>query len=142
MAIMQKTLDIDTAVQKVFERLTNPTRLPEHRCNEEVTRTRMRLLCPRSLIICTLIALLLSGLSLLLGPTSHSWAAAQNRADGHVYVLNNDLSGSNSITTFTREEDGSLKLLGTTAIGGLGSATAFADGTQGSLILSSDRTGL
>jgi 6-phosphogluconolactonase len=140
MAIVQKILDIDVPVQKVFERLTDPTRLPEHRCNEEVTRIRLR--WPRSLITCTLIVLLLSGLSLLLGPTPHSWAAAQHRADGHVYVLNNDLSGSNSVTVFNREADGSLTLLGTTSIGGLGSLTAFADGTQGSLILSNERTRL
>jgi 6-phosphogluconolactonase (cycloisomerase 2 family) len=63
---------------------------------------------------------------------------AENGAHGHVYILNNDLSGSNSITVFNREEDGSLKLLGTTTIGGLGSVTAFADGTQGSLILTHD----
>ena len=55
-----------------------------------------------------------------------------------MYVLNNDLSGSNSITVFNREEDGSLTLLGTISIGGLGSLTAFADGTQGSLILTHD----
>ncbi len=140
MAIVQKSPGIDAPVQKVFEGLTDPTRLPEHRCNEEVTRMHPR--WPRALITCTLIVLLLSGLSLLLGPTAHSLAAAQHGGDGHVYVLNNDLSGSNSITVFNREADGSLTLLGTTAIGGLGSLAAFADGTQGSLILSNERTRL
>jgi 6-phosphogluconolactonase (cycloisomerase 2 family) len=59
-----------------------------------------------------------------------------------VYVLNNDLTGSNSITVFSREENGSLSLLGVTSIGGLGSLAAFgtvAAGTQGSLILADDR---
>src|SRR5262249_46916610 len=36
-------------------------------------------------------------------------------------------------------DDGSLSQAGTTAIGGLGSLSAFADGTQGSLILTPDR---
>jgi 6-phosphogluconolactonase len=81
---------------------------------------------------------LLSGLAILLGPSPHARALTDHSAAGHVYVLNNDLSGSNSITVFNREEDGSLTLLGTTSIGGLGSVTAFADGTQGSLILTHD----
>ena len=67
---------------------------------------------------------------------------AEHGTDGHVYVLNNDLGGPNSITVFNREEDGSLSLLGTTSIGGSGSLVAFADGTQGSLILTQDRTRL
>jgi len=83
---------------------------------------------------CTLLALLLAGLASLLGPSSPAWAMADPRADGYVYVLNNDLSGSNSITVFARDEAGSVSLLGTTAIGGRGSLAAFADGTQGSLI--------
>lgn len=99
----------------------------------------MRLTCLRSLITLVLIALLLSGLALLLGPSPRAWAAAEQRAAGYVYVLNNNLSGSNSITVFNRAADGSLTLLGTTSIGGLGSLTAFADGTQGSLILTPQR---
>src|SRR6266581_8431733 len=122
MATMQKMLNINAPAQKVFEHLTDSTCLP-------------RL---RSLVTGALIALLLSGLALALGPAPRASAMADNGGDGHVYVLNNDLSGSNSITAFSREEDGSLTLLGTTSIGGLGSVTAFADGTQGSLILSRD----
>src|SRR5437588_12070870 len=95
-----------------------------------------------SLVTCVLIALLVSGLVLLLGPGSRASAMAANGVAGHVYVLNNDLSGSNSITVFNRKEDGTLKLLGTTSIGGLGSVAAFADGTQGSLILTRDDTRL
>src|SRR5438128_6399972 len=124
MAPMQKALDIDTTGEKVFELLTNPQ--------------PRRLTCLRSLVTCTLIALLLSGLLLVLGPSPHAWAGGEDNGDGHVYALNNDLSGPNSITVFTREEDGSLKLAGTTSIGGLGSLAAFADGTQGSLILTHD----
>jgi 6-phosphogluconolactonase (cycloisomerase 2 family) len=67
---------------------------------------------------------------------------AHSRVAGHVYVLNNDLSGSNSLTVFNRAADGSLSLLGTTSIGGLGSLAAFADGTQGSLILTGKGTRL
>jgi len=92
----------------------------------------------RPLITFALIVALLSGLAMLLGPGPHAWALSEHSADGHVYVLNNNLSGSNSITVFKREEDGSLTLLGTTSIGGLGSVAAFADGTQGSLILTHD----
>jgi len=97
--------------------------------------TRMRLNHSRSLVTCTLIALLVSALALLLGPVPRASA----HADGYVYVLNNNLSGSNSITVFNRGEDGSLKLSRTTSIGGLGSLTAFADGLQGSLILTHDK---
>jgi len=125
MATMQKMLNINAPAQKVFEHLTDSTCLP-------------RL---RSLVTGTLIALLLSGLALALGPAPRASAMAENGGDGHVYVLNNDLSGSNSITAFSREEDGSLTLLGTTSIGGLGSLAAFGlinAGTQGSLILTHD----
>jgi 6-phosphogluconolactonase len=87
-----------------------------------------------------LVVVLLPGLAMVLRPAPHALALVQHRADGHVYVLNNDLTGSNSITAFTLEDDGSLKLQGTTAIGGLGSVAAFADGTQGSLILAHDKT--
>src|SRR5207245_11383787 len=124
MGTMQKTLVMNTTVERMFKLLTAPT---GGRCNEESTRTH--LMYPRSLVTCTLIALLLSGLALLLAPSPRAWAASRDNADGHVYVLNNDLSGSNSITVFTREEEGTLKLLGITSIGGLGSLAAFADGT-------------
>lgn len=90
--------------------------------------------------LCVLVVVLLPGLAIVLRPAPHALALAQHRADGHVYVLNNDLAGSNSITVFTREDDGSLQLQGTTPIGGLGSVAAFADGTQGSLILTHDKT--
>jgi 6-phosphogluconolactonase len=86
--------------------------------------------------------LFLSGLAMLIGPSPRAWAAHEDPAPGHVYVLNNNLAGSNSITIFNRAADGSLSLLGTTAIGGLGSLAAFADGTQGSLILTPERTRL
>src|SRR6266566_6194954 len=125
MATMQKMLNINAPAQKVFEHLTDSTCLP-------------RL---RSLVTGTLIVLLLSGLALALGPAPRASAMAENDGDGHVYVLNNDLSGSNSITAFSREEDGSLTLLGTTSIGGLGSLASFGlinAGTQGSLILTHD----
>ena len=98
----------------------------------------MRRIYRWSSITCTLIALLLSGLALLLGSSPRAWAMAHSRAAGHVYVLNNDLSGSNSLTVFNWTADGSLSLLGTTSIGGLGSLAAFADGTQGSLILTDE----
>jgi 6-phosphogluconolactonase len=86
-------------------------------------------------VMLAMVTLLVCGLAFLAGPVPHAsaWSGV-----GYVYVLNNDLSGSNSITTFAREEDGSLTLLGVTSIGGLGSVAAFADGTQGSLILSHD----
>jgi 6-phosphogluconolactonase len=96
----------------------------------------MRMTFLRSLVTFSLIALPLAGLALLLGPTSRAWAADADHGAGHVYVLNNNLSGSNSITVFNRDADGSLSLVGMVSIGGLGSLTAFADGTQGSLILS------
>jgi 6-phosphogluconolactonase len=102
----------------------------------------MRLICLRSLITCPIIALFLSSLTLLLGPVPGAWAMAHSSTAGHVYVLNNNLSGSNSITVFNRATDGSLTLLGTTSIGGLGSLVAFSDGTQGSLILASQGTRL
>jgi 6-phosphogluconolactonase len=133
MPTMHTLLDIDGPAQKMFKRHTNPER---GRSSEEVTR--LRLIGPRSLVTCALIALLISGLALLFVPTPRASALANNGDDGQVYVLNNDLSGSNSITVFNREEDGSLKLQGTTSIGGLGSLVAFADGTQGSLILTHD----
>ncbi len=102
----------------------------------------MRLTYLRSPIISGFFALLLSGLVLLLGSGPHALAMSNHSTDGHVYVLNNDLGGTNSITVFSREEDGSLSLSGTTSIGGLGNLAAFADGTQGSLILASNRSRL
>lgn len=95
---------------------------------------RVRLIFPFVWIV-----VLLSGVALLLRPVPHVLALANNDDHGHMYVLNNNLSGSNAITVFNREGDGSLKLQGTTVIGGLGSLVAFADGTQGSLILTHDR---
>ncbi|GAC1434510.1 MAG: hypothetical protein NVS4B1_29790 [Ktedonobacteraceae bacterium] len=97
---------------------------------------------PTCLRLVVTFGLLLSGLALLFGPGSQSSAMAEHRTDGYVYVLNNVLSGPNSITVFKREENGSLSLLNATSIGGLGSLSAFADGTQGSLILTQDRTRL
>jgi 6-phosphogluconolactonase len=133
MLSMPLALDIDASGQKMFRRLTDPER---RRRSEEVTRMRPAVL--RSFVTCTLIALLVSGLALLLVPAPRASALANNKDNGHVYVLNNGLVGSNSITVFNRQEDGSLKLQGTTSIGGLGSLVAFADGTQGSLILARD----
>ncbi|GAC1461379.1 MAG: hypothetical protein PVSMB2_23490 [Ktedonobacteraceae bacterium] len=97
---------------------------------------------PTCLRLVVTFGLLLSGLALLFGPGSQASAMAEHRTDGYVYVLNNVLSGPNSITVFKREENGSLSLLNATSIGGLGSLSAFADGTQGSLILTQDRTRL
>ncbi len=130
MAILQKKLDIDAQVQKMFGLLAGPER---RRSSEEAPR--MHLTRIRPLVTCAFIALLLFGMTLVLGPGPRARAITEHSEDGHVYVLNNDLSGSNSITVFTRKGDGSLSLVGTTSIGGLGSLTAFADGTQGSLIL-------
>jgi 6-phosphogluconolactonase len=88
----------------------------------------------RSLMSVAASALLLAGLAL---QPSIGAAAEQDDDDdaaGHVYALNNNLSGQNSITVFNRAANGTLTEAGTTAIGGLGSLAAFADGTQGSLI--------
>src|SRR5712692_8551811 len=153
MATIQKRLDMNTTKEKVFKLLTDPTgrhvgtspavAVTRFIASQERERgTCTRLISPCLLVTCSLMALLLSTLALLLGPTPPARAAAQARAAGYVFVLNNDLSGSNSITTFSRAGDGSLSLLGTTSIGGLGSLAAFADGTQGSLILTHDRTRL
>ena len=102
----------------------------------------MRLTYLRSSITSGFFALLLSGLVLLFGFGPHALAMSSHSTDGHIYVLNNDLGGPNSITVFNREEDGSLSLSGVTSIGGLGSLAAFADGTQGSLILTPDSSRL
>jgi 6-phosphogluconolactonase len=65
-------------------------------------------------------------------------ARAQGAAAGHVYVLNNDLAGANSITVFARAAAGGLSDPRVVPIGGRGSLAAFADGTQGSLIITAD----
>lgn len=133
MATIPKMPGVNTSIKKMLKLLPNHT---SSQFIEENTRKRPK--WPQSFLTLALIALLMSGLALLLGPAPRALAAFRGGDDGHVYVLNNNLSGSNSITVFTRQEDGSLKLLGTTSIGGLGSVTAFADGTQGSLILTQD----
>lgn len=102
----------------------------------------MRLNYLRSPITSGFFAVLLSSLVLLFGSGPHALAMSNHSTDGHVYVLNNILGGPNSITVFNREEDGSLSLSGVTSIGGAGSIAAFADGTQGSLILTPNRSRL
>jgi 6-phosphogluconolactonase (cycloisomerase 2 family) len=56
--------------------------------------------------------------------------------------LNNNLSGTNSITVFSRADDGAVTPVDATDIGGRGSLAAFADGTQGSLIRTREGTRL
>lgn len=124
----RKTLDIAAHTQNVGDSLTGPRRKPSRG-----GRLRMR-----SLVAGALIALLLAGLTVMFGPGSHASAMAANDSDGYVYVLNNNLAGSNSISVYSREEDGSLTFASTTSIGGAGSVLAFADGTQGSLIITHD----
>src|SRR5215467_9883276 len=68
--------------------------------------------------------------------------ADEDGAAGHVYVLNNNLVGPNSITVFVRAGDGRLTQQGVVPIGGLGSLAAFADGTEGSVIRTPDGTRL
>jgi 6-phosphogluconolactonase (cycloisomerase 2 family) len=133
MATRQKAFTINARVRNVFGHFAEPADRSSDRKG-----TGMRVLSSQSLITCTLIALILAGLALLLGPTPRTFGAAKWFSSGYVFVLNNDLSGSNSITVFTRGTDGSLTLLGVTSIGGVGSVSAFADGTQGSLILTPD----
>ena len=87
----------------------------------------------RSCIPFALIALFLFGLALSLGPSPSALAA--DHSPKHVYILNNNVSGANSITTFNRADDGSLSPRDTISIGGMGGLPAFSDGTQGSLIL-------
>src|SRR5436190_16037313 len=84
--------------------------------------------------LCATAALLVS-MVLLVSPGG---AVAQGAAAGHVYVLNNDLAGANSITVFTRAGDGGLSSPSVVPIGGRGSLAAFSDGTQGSLIITPD----
>ncbi len=102
----------------------------------------MRLTCLRSPVVFALIALLLSGLALLLGPSPHAWAAAQQSTTKHVYVLNNNLVGPNSITVFNRASNGSLTQVATVPIGGVGSGKDFKSGSQGSLIITPQATRL
>ena len=132
---IRKTLDLDAHAQKVGDPLTGTD---SRRRPGRVGRLRMRPLSRRSLVADALIALLLAALGVLFGPVSHASALAENGGDGYVYVLNNSLVGPNSISVYSREEDGSLIFASTTTIGGAGSVTAFADGTQGSLIITHD----
>src|SRR5438105_610444 len=90
----------------------------------------------RSFVAVAASAALVSSLALL--PSAGTAAEVEHHAAGHVYVLNNNLSGQNSITVFARAHDGTLSPAGSTPIGGLGSVAAFADGTQGSLISTSN----
>ena len=89
---------------------------------------------PRLVQLCGASALIAS-LAVLSAPTM---VGAQAAAAGHVYVLNNPPGGSNSITVFARAANGALSLQGTTPIGGVGGLRQFADGTEGSLILTPD----
>jgi|SRR5579859_600585 len=99
----------------------------------------------KSLFASLLIVVLLLGGITLLGSASRVSAAAALSSVGHVYTLDNNLTSPNSITVFNRAGDGTLTFAGATSIGGLGSISAFtttAAGSQGSLILSRDRTRL
>lgn len=82
---------------------------------------------------------LVCSLTLVLAPSPRTWAATAAPVAGQVYVLNNNPSSTNALTVFSRSPQGTLTLVGTTPIGGMGSAAAFADGTQGSLILAAHR---
>jgi len=84
------------------------------------------------------VAMLLVLSAVLLGLSPAAALADDGETAGHVYVLNNNLFGANSITSFARAGDGSLAQVGVTDIGGRGSLAAFADGTQGSLIRTPD----
>ncbi|HEX2913673.1 MAG TPA: beta-propeller fold lactonase family protein [Chloroflexia bacterium] len=107
---------------------------------------RSRLFYLRSPLAFALVAMLLSCMVLSLVSSPLALAGNDNEhgdynhgdGQGHVYILNNNLGGENSITVFNRKDDGSLSLRGVTSIGGTGSLAAFADGTQGSLILTRD----
>src|ERR1051326_5167190 len=72
-------------------------------------------------------------------PLTAASAEDEDSAVGHVYVLNNNLGSTNSITVFGRAANGALHLQGVTPIGGTGSLLAFADGTEGSIIRTPDR---
>jgi 6-phosphogluconolactonase len=80
-------------------------------------------------------AALVASLAVLLAPTA---VGAQAASAGHVYVLDNAPGQPNSVTVFARAADGALSLEGTTPIGGTGGLRQFADGTEGSLILTPD----
>jgi hypothetical protein len=82
-----------------------------------------------ALIVVTCLALLAPG-------TASAQADEGRPVSGHVYVLDNNLTGSNSITVFNRARDGHLSQAETTNVGGLGSVVAVADGTEGWLVLS------
>ena len=71
----------------------------------------------------------------VLGSSTPASADDGDAGAGHLYVLDNNLGATNSITVFERAADGSLARGRTTKIGGTGSLAAFANGTQGSLIL-------
>src|SRR2546421_12204700 len=104
MVPVQEVLDIDAPGQMGFKHHPGPGSFAALRMtgggtgHKEAPRRRVTQL--GSLVTCVLIALLVSSLVLLLGPGSRASAMADNGAAGHVYVLNNDLSGSNSITVF------------------------------------------
>ena len=84
------------------------------------------------------VATLLALAAGLLGLSPAAALADDSEAAGHVYVLNNNVFGANSITSFARAANGTLAQIGVTDIGGQGSLAAFADGTQGSLIRAAD----
>lgn len=100
----------------------------------------MRLKRLRSLVSVVPVVLLLSGLAAFNGGAPVLASAACSA--GHVFVLNNSPFGANSITVLTRQPSCALSPTGVTTIGGVGSVFAFSNGTQGSLILSRDRTRL
>src|SRR5579862_7191552 len=108
MATTLKALDSDASELMLYERRRHPAHLSRRRGKA----THLRRAGFRPLATCALIALIVSGLALLLVPVPRASALVNNHDDGHVYILNNDLVGSNSITVFNREEDGSLKLKG------------------------------
>src|SRR5438552_6942305 len=104
----------------------------------EKERARMHAIWRRGRFAAAATLLLLS--TLLLGLSPASAVAEEDKADatGHVYVLNNNLFGANSITSFARTAHGTLTQTEVTDIGGQGSLAAFADGTQASLIRTRD----
>src|SRR2546430_841367 len=101
---------------------------------EEVVGAQMQSIPSRPRFAAAATSLLLFILLLGLSPASAIAEEDDDGAAGHVYVLNNNLFGANSITSFARKANGTLTETGVTSIGGHGSLAAFADGTQGSLI--------
>ncbi len=101
----------------------------------------MRLTSFRARLAYAAVALLLAAPATALGAGLQAAAAPDGHSAGHVYVLNNNLAGPNSITVFNRKSDGALVMAGTTDIGGMGSLAAFSNGTQGSLIRAGGSTG-